>query len=101
MLMEKKIWNQNLIDKYDDIREQLYHVIGDILREKLGEEVIINYEGGEGIAGILRYVGNQYFAISFGKDDDVLKYFHFSHIQAFPFFENNIISITVDKNENS
>lgn len=32
--MEKKIWNQNYIDKYDDIMKQLYHVIGDILREK-------------------------------------------------------------------
>jgi hypothetical protein len=39
--MEKKIWNQNLVDKYDDIMMQLYVTIGDILREKLGEEVII------------------------------------------------------------
>lgn len=99
MLMKKKIWNQNLIDKYNDIREQLYHVIGDILREKLGEEVIINYGGGEGIVGILRYVGNQYFAISFGKDDDVLKYFHFSHMQAFPFYEGNNINMIAETGE--
>lgn len=34
MLMKKKIWNQNLVDKYDDTMDQLYLVIGDILREK-------------------------------------------------------------------
>ena len=97
--MEKKRWNQNYIDKYDDIMDQLYLTIGDILREKLGEEVTINYESGETIVGILRHVGNQYFAVSFGKDDDILKYFPFSHMQAFPFFENNIINMIADKNE--
>lgn len=97
--MEKKRWNQNCIDKYDDALEQLYVVIGDILREKIGEEVIINYEGGESIVGILRYVGGQCFAISFGKDDDVLKYLYFSHLQAFPFFENNNINMIADKVE--
>ena len=91
--MEKKRWNQNYIDKYDDIMEQLYLVIGDILREKLGEEVIINYEDGETICGILRQVGNQFFVISFGKDDDILKYFCFSHMQDFPFFEGNNINM--------
>lgn len=49
MLMKKKIWNKNLVDKYEDILEQLHAAIGDILREKLGEEVIINYEGGKAI----------------------------------------------------
>lgn len=97
--MEKKRWNQNCIDKYDDALEQLYVVIGDILREKIGEEVIINYEGGESIVGILRHVGNQFFAVSFGKDDDVLKYLYFSHLQAFPFFENNNINMIADKVE--
>lgn len=42
--MEKKRWNQNYLDKYDDIMKQLYHAISDILKEKLGEEVIINYQ---------------------------------------------------------
>lgn len=97
--MEKKIWNQNLVDKYYDIMEQLYITIGDILREKLGEEVTINYESGKTRVGILRYVGGQCFAISFGKDDDILKYFYFSHMQAFPFYENNNINIIADKGE--
>lgn len=91
--MEKKRWNQNYIDKYDAIMDQLYLVIGDILREKLGEEVTINYEDGDGMCGILRHVGNQFFAISFGKDDDNLKYFCFSHMHAFPFFEGNNINM--------
>ena len=97
--MEKKRWNQNLIDKYDDIMDQLYLTIADILREKLGEEITISYEGGETEVGILRHVGNQVFAISFGKDDDIPKYFHFSSMQAFPFFENNNINMIVDKDE--
>ena len=59
--MEKKKWNQNYIDKYDDIMDQLYLTIGDILREKLGEEVTISYEGGEGIVGILRHVDSNFF----------------------------------------
>ena len=97
--MEKKKWNQNYIDKYDDIMDQLYLTIGDILREKLGEEVTISYEGGEGIVGILRHVDSNFFVISFGKDDDVLKYFCFDRMQAFPFFENNIINMRADKDE--
>lgn len=97
--MEKKIWNQNLVDKYDIIMSQLYVIIGDILREKLGEEVTINYESRETRVGILRYVGNQFFAISFGKDDDILKYFYFSHMQTFPFYENNVINMIADKRE--
>ena len=97
--MEKKIWNQNYIDKYDDIMDQLYLVIGDILREKLGEKVTINYEGGEVIVGILRYVGSNCFAISFGKDDDNLKYFYFSHMPIFPFYEGNNINMIADKDE--
>lgn len=97
--MEKKIWNQNLVDKYDDIMMQLYVTIGDILREKLGEEVIINYEGGECIVGKLEYAGSNCFAISYGKDDDILKYFYFSHMQTFPFYENNVINMIVDKRE--
>ena len=33
--MEKKIWNQNYIDKYDNIIMQLYATIGDILEKNL------------------------------------------------------------------
>lgn len=97
--MENKTWNQNLVDKYVDIMDQLYVTIGDILREKIGEEVAINYESGKTIVGTLRYVGNKCFAISFGKDDDILKYFYFSHMQAFPFFEGNNIDIIADMEE--
>ena len=97
--MEKKIWNQNYIDKYDDIMDQLYLTIGDILREKLGEEVIINYEDGKSIVGILRHVGNQCFAISFGKDDNILKYLYFSRMQAFPFYEGNNINMIANNEE--
>lgn len=97
--MEKKIWNQNLVDKYDIIMSQLYVTIGDILREKLGEEVFINYESGETRVGILRYVGGQCFAISYGKDDDILKYFYFSHMQSFPFSEGNNIDMIADRKE--
>ena len=93
--MEKKIWNQNLVDKYDNIMMQLYVTIGDILREKLGEEVTINYEGGEVITGKLEYVGSQSFTISYGKDI-ITKHFPFSRMQAFPFFENNIINMRAD-----
>lgn len=96
--MEKKIWNQNLVDKYDDIIKQLYATIGDILREKLGEEVTISYEGGEVITGKLEYVGIQSFTISYGKDI-ITKHFPFSHIQTFPFYENNIINMIADKDE--
>nr|DAQ48479.1 MAG TPA: hypothetical protein [Caudoviricetes sp.] len=96
--MEKKIWNQNLVDKYDNIMMQLYATIGDILREKLGEEVIINYEGGECIVGKLEYVGSQSFAISYGKDI-ITKHFPFSHMQAFPFYEGNNIDIIADRKE--
>lgn len=96
--MEKKRWNQNLVDKYDDIMDQLYLVIGDILREKLGEEVTINYEGGEVITGKLEYVGNQSFTISYGKDT-ITKHFPFSHMQAFPFYENNNINMIADGDE--
>lgn len=96
--MENKIWNQNLVDKYDDIMEQLYATIGDILREKLGEEIIINYEGGEVIAGKLEYVGSQSFTISYGKDI-ITKHFPFRHMQAFPFYENNNINMIADKDE--
>lgn len=97
--MEKKIWNQNLVDKYDNIMMQLYVTIGDILREKLGEEVIINYEGGEVITGKLEYVGSNCFAISYGKDNDILKYLYFSHMQSFPFSEGNNIDMIADKEE--
>ena len=97
--MEKKIWNQDLVDKYNDIIVQLYHVIGDILREKLGEEVTINYEGGEVITGKLEYVGSNCFAISFGKDNDIIKYLDFDHMQAFPFCEGNNINIVADGDE--
>ena len=94
--MEKKIWNQNYIDKYNDIMDQLYLTIGDILREKLGEKVTLNYESGEVIIGILRYVGSNCFAISFGKDNDVIKYLDFDHMQSFPFYEDNNINIVAD-----
>ena len=94
--MENKKWNQNYINKYDDIMAQLYLVIGDILREKLGEEVTINYEGGEVITGKLEYVGSQSFTISYGKDI-ITKHFPFSHMQAFPFYENNNIDIITDR----
>lgn len=97
--MKKKIWNQNLVDKYDDIMKQLYLVIGDILREKLGEEVIINYEGGEVITGKLEYVGSNCFAISFGKDNDIIKYLEFDHMQAFPFCEGNNINMIINGDE--
>lgn len=96
--MEKKIWNQNLVNKYDNIIDQLYLVIGDILREKLGEEVTINYEGGEVITGKLEYVGSQSFTISY-KKDIVTKHFPFSHMQAFPFYEGNNINMIADKDE--
>lgn len=96
--MEKKIWNQNLIDRYDDIMEQLYHVIGDILREKLGEEVIINYEGGQVISGKLRYVYDTGFIISLGRDDAILN-FRFNHMQAFPFYEGNNINMIAETGE--
>lgn len=96
--MEKKIWNQNLVDKYDDIMEQLYLTIGDILKEKLGEEITINYEGGKTISGILKYVSdNNTFAVSYGKNK--FKYFPFSHMQAFPFYEGNNINMIADKDE--
>lgn len=97
--MEKKRWNQNLVDKYDDIIDQLYLTIADILREKLGEEVIINYEGGETISGILNNVsiGGE-FSISL-KGNNVVKHFYFSHMQMFPFFENNNINMITDKDE--
>lgn len=94
--MEKKTWNQNLVNKYNDIMDQLYLVIGDILREKLGETVIINHEGGETISGKLKYVHENYFAISLGEDDNIIT-FPFSHMQIFPFYENNIINMTTDK----
>lgn len=97
--MEKRIWNQNLVDKYDNIMMQLYATIGGILREKLGEEVTINYEGGEVITGKLEYVGSNCFAISFGKDNDILKYLYFSHMQSFPFYEDNNIDIIADRKE--
>lgn len=96
--MEKKTWDQNLVDKYDNIMMQLYTTIGDILREKLEEEVIINYEGGEVITGKLEYVGSQSFTISYGKDI-ITKHFPFSHMQIFPFYENNIINMIADKDE--
>lgn len=79
--------------------DQLYITIVDILKEKLGEDVTINYESGDGMCGILRHVGNQSFAISFGKDDDILKYFYFSHMQAFPFYEGNNINMIADKDK--
>lgn len=94
--MEKKRWNQNYINKYVDIMTQLYLVIGDILREKLGEEITINYEGGEVITGKLEYVGSQSFTISYGKDI-ITKHFPFSHMQTFPFFEGNNIDMIADK----
>ena len=97
--MEKKIWNQNLVDKYDNIMMQLYATIGDILREKLGEEIIINYESGECIVGKLEYVGSNCFTISFGKDNDILKNLYFDHMQAFPFYESNNIDMIVDREE--
>lgn len=97
--MEKKKWNQNYINKYNDILDQLYLVIGDILREKLGEEVTINYEGGEVITGKLEYVGSNCFVISFGKDNDIIKYLDFDHMQAFPFYEGNNINIVADGDE--
>ena len=97
--MEKKISNQNLVDKYDNIMMQLYVTIGDILREKLGEEVTINYKGGEVITGKLEYVGSNCFAISFGKDNDIIKYIDFDHMQAFPFYEGNNINIVADNDE--
>lgn len=97
--MEKKIWNQNLVDKYDNIMMQLHATIGDILREKLGEEVTINYEDGEVITGKLEYVGSNCFAISFGKDNDTLKYLYFGHMQSFPFSEGNNIDIIADRKE--
>ena len=97
--MEKKIWNQNLVDKYNDIMVQLHVIIGDILREKLGEEVTINYEGGEVITGKLEYVGSNCFAISFGKDNDIIKYLEFDHMQAFPFCEGNNINMIINGDE--
>ena len=97
--MEKKTWNQNLMDKYDDIMMQLYVVIGDILREKLGEEVTINYDNGEVITGKLEYVGSTCFAISYGKDNDILKYFYFEYMHSFPFSEGNNIDIIADMEE--
>ena len=96
--MEKKRWNQNLVNKYDNILEQLYLVIGDILREKLGEEVTISYEGGDAITGKLEYVGSQSFTISYGKDI-ITEHFSFDHMQAFPFYENNNINMIADKGE--
>ena len=97
--MEKKTWNQNLMDKYDNIIRQLYVVIGNILREKLGEDVTINYDGGEVITGKLEYVGSTYFAISFGKDNDALKYLYFEYMHSFPFSEGNNIDMIAEKDE--
>ncbi len=96
--MEKKRWNQNLIDKYDDLMDQLYHVIGDILREKLGEEVIINYEGEQVISGKLKHVYENGFTISLGRDDVTLN-FRFNHMQAFPFYEGNTINMIAETGE--
>ena len=96
--MEKKIWNQNYIDKYNDIMDQLYLVIGDILREKLGEEVTINYEGGEVISGKLKHVYENGFIISLGRDDATLS-FKFSLMQTFPFYEGNNINMIADREE--
>lgn len=97
--MEKKIWNQNLVAKYNNIMIQLYVTIGDILREKLGEEVTLNYEGGEVITGKLEYVGCTCFAISFGKDNDIIKYLDFNYMQSFPFYEGNNINMIADSDE--
>lgn len=97
--MEKKIWNKNLVNKYDNIMRRLYATIRYILKEKLGEEVTINYEGGEVITGKLEYVGSTYFAISFGKGGDTLKHLYFSHMHSFPFSEGNNIDIIADRKE--
>ena len=96
--MEKKRWNQKLVDKYDEIIDKLYHTIADILREKVGEEIIINYEDGQVISGKLKHVYENGFIISLGRDDVVLS-FKFSHMQAFPFYENNNINMIADKDE--
>ena len=96
--MEKKIWNQNLVDKYDEIIDKLYHIIADILREKLGEEIIINYEGGQVISGKLKHVYENGFIISLGRDDVTLS-FKFSHIPIFPFYEGNNINMIAEKDE--
>ena len=99
MLMKKKIWNQNLVDKYDDVMDHLYLVIGDILREKLGEEVTINYEGGETVSGLLAHVNSDSFLFQYKNGN--CRIIPFRHMQAFPFFENNIINMTADEYENS
>lgn len=80
--------------------DQLYLVIGDILKEKLGETVIINYEGGETISGILESVCEHSFTISLRKGNNIIKKQNcFSHMQVFPFYENNIINMIADKDE--
>ena len=95
--MEKKIWNQNYIDKYDNIIMQLYATIGDILREKLGEEVIINYEGGEAVSGVLAHVNSDSFLFQYKNGN--CRIIPFSHIQLFPFFENNNINMIAETGE--
>lgn len=98
--MEKKTWNQNLVDKYDDLMDQLYLTIADILKEKLGEEVIINYEGGQVISGKLNSVsiGGE-FSISLDREGNAILNFPFSHMQMFPFYEGNNINMIADKDE--
>lgn len=97
MLMEKNTWNKNLVDKYEDILEQLHAAIGDILREKLGEEVIINYEGGKAICGILAHVNSDSFLFQYKNGN--CRIIPFSHMQLFPFFENNNIYMIAETGE--
>lgn len=78
---------------YNNAIDQLYLVIGNILREKLGEKIIISFKTGKSVSGILKQVNSDSFAISYGEDGGLNRWFKFCHMEIFPFKERNIISM--------
>ena len=79
-------WNQKLVDKYDDIMDQLYETIREILTEKIGENIRLSFDDNV-VTVKLEKVEDEAFTIEY-KDRSFD--YGYREIELYPFAEGHV-----------